>query len=1099
MISLAKLSIRRPKAALVIWLVVAVALSLIGWGVSKTLSPTITVVPGTQSSRAEKLASAQFGPTQLVPILLEGPKAQLDRQGPALVATLDKRRYTRVMSAWDAGTASASLRPSSTAAMIVVSVDRSEKSAVKYDEPQIEKLVSQRITAPVKSYVTGQPSIDRAEQSASLSNLRRDEGIAVGILFLLLLIGLRAPIAALLVTAVGGISMLAGFGLVALDGHILTLDAVGVAAGTMTGLALGTGFALLILDRFHREELPPGDDPRSAASASLHELQTTGKAILVAGSAVILALALVAVIGPTQLMVSVGTGALTCAAFATGGAVVVMPAALVLLGRRIDAFSFPAPAPLARIWTRLLQGGNWVTRRAVYAGIAAAALLAAIAVPALALKSGPESVRQLPPGSKARIAFQEVSRVMGPGWATPYNLIVVANGRPITTPALLASLHGFEVQVAKDRRVESVTGPGEINSTSTQLSSFEPSLNHSMQISDQSKSQLLELVNGLKQAGSGSSQLQSGLASASSGAGQLHSGGGSAQSGAGQLHSGLAQARSGSKQLAAGLSSALAGALALKKGANQALAGSRQLASGLATGAPQVKAGLPAIGQLAGDSASTSSAIKALQGQAQTEQAAISRAQGALQAMSSGKSDPNYQAALSALSDANGGAGAITSGLTSAGTSAATASAIAAAVQTQVAALSPQLDAAAKGAAQLEAGIKQLRDGNAQLAGGISQLGTGGGQLVGGLNQLTAGAGALQIGLGQLTSGAGQLATGLAGGVAPAGQLTTGLGQMQAAVVKARGQIPSTAQLKQLEAQSPGIFSSGYFVLAAVEGATPPNRNAATFTINLLRGGTAGQVLVVSKYASDDSRTDALGTTLDSLSARFAKAHNVQVAVGGPEGSLGDLTNATRSRIWVDVAALAVAIVLVLALALRALLLPAVATLCSLLVAASTFGFLQLMFGGGNPPLGGPGHLDPITIISVFTVAFSITIAFATVLLMRTREVYVTQSGVRNAVRTGLRQTAAATTGAGLVMIAAVIPFSTTDLLNVRALGVGVAFAILLDVLVVRPVLLPAAEAVLGRYGWWPTRSPQDVAKTAQRHERRRSRLHLPHRPRPAS
>jgi uncharacterized membrane protein YdfJ with MMPL/SSD domain len=132
----------------------------------------------------------------------------------------------------------------------VVSVDRSEKNAVKYDQPQIESLVSHKISAPVRSYITGQPSIDRAEKNASLSNLRRDELIAIGILFLLLLIGLRAPIAALVVTAVGAVSTLAGFGEVALLGKVLTLDPVGVAAGTMTGLALATAFALLILDRF---------------------------------------------------------------------------------------------------------------------------------------------------------------------------------------------------------------------------------------------------------------------------------------------------------------------------------------------------------------------------------------------------------------------------------------------------------------------------------------------------------------------------------------------------------------------------------------------------------------------------------------------------------------------------------------------------------------------------------------------------------------------------------------------------------------------------------------------------------------------------------
>ncbi len=60
------------------WLAIAAVLTLIGFGVEKTLSPTISVVPGTQSERAQKLANAQFGPTQLLPILLEGPKAQLD-------------------------------------------------------------------------------------------------------------------------------------------------------------------------------------------------------------------------------------------------------------------------------------------------------------------------------------------------------------------------------------------------------------------------------------------------------------------------------------------------------------------------------------------------------------------------------------------------------------------------------------------------------------------------------------------------------------------------------------------------------------------------------------------------------------------------------------------------------------------------------------------------------------------------------------------------------------------------------------------------------------------------------------------------------------
>jgi hypothetical protein len=93
----------------------------------------------------------------------------------------------------------------------------------------------------------------------------------------------------------------------------------------------------------------------------MRELATTGKAVLIGGSGLVLALAIVAVIGPTQLMVSLGAGMLTGAAFATGGAVVVMQAALVLLGRRIGALSFPAPAPLQRAWSHLDGSVDTVT------------------------------------------------------------------------------------------------------------------------------------------------------------------------------------------------------------------------------------------------------------------------------------------------------------------------------------------------------------------------------------------------------------------------------------------------------------------------------------------------------------------------------------------------------------------------------------------------------------------------------------------------------------------------------------------------------------------------------------------------------------------
>ena len=50
MLSLARLSIRRPKGALAAWLAIGVALSVIGFGVASSLSPSISVVRGTESA-----------------------------------------------------------------------------------------------------------------------------------------------------------------------------------------------------------------------------------------------------------------------------------------------------------------------------------------------------------------------------------------------------------------------------------------------------------------------------------------------------------------------------------------------------------------------------------------------------------------------------------------------------------------------------------------------------------------------------------------------------------------------------------------------------------------------------------------------------------------------------------------------------------------------------------------------------------------------------------------------------------------------------------------------------------------------------------------
>lgn len=1040
MVSLAKFSIRRPKLALAGWLAVAIALSLIGLGVDHAIAPQVTTPKGTETYRAQQLAEQQFGPSQLVPILLEGPKAELNRQGPKLVVALRKRANTRVLSAWDTGTASASLRPKPTAAMIIVSVDRTEKNVVKYDQPQIERLVSHTVASPAKAYISGQPSIDQALKDNSVSTIKHAALIAFGVLFVVLLLGLRAPLAAALVTIVAAATTLSAFGLMTLLGKFMSIDALALATGAIAGLARGGSFSLVMLDRFHREEQA---DPRPPLESAVSDaVGSTGRALLYAGTVMMAAMLLTDLLSATDVLAPLGIGAFLCTALATGASVVVVPAALSVFGPVVNDWRLPAPSFVSRAWDRMVAFGAPITRHPAATGSLALAGLLALAVPALAIKSGPEDIRQLPSDSKARIAFNEISRVMGVGYATPYDVVVVSPNGPITTNRRLAQLYKFEKQIAKDKAVASVTGPGgSFNPSAAELKSFGPTLTHANNVSKKSKKDLLKLIDGLGLAGSGSQQLQSGLAAASSGAGQLHSGSGQAQSGSGQLHAGLAQA--------------LAGAQALHAGANQALSGAEQLASGLAAAPGTANQSVLALGSMRSLTSTASSKVSGAQGSLSAATTDINAAVAALGSMTTGKNDPHYGDVAGALQRASGAVSGASSEITAAAPVATQAHALASVLAGQAPGLVKQLQAAATGSGQLAAGIQKLRNGNGQLETGLSQL--------------TAGAGQLQNGLGQLTAGAAQLASGLGGGVGPAGQLSAGLGTMQAAVIKARGQIPSTKDLEKLQAQSPGIFNSGYFVLAAIEGATAPNRNAATFALNLLRGGNAGQIIVASRYPLSDNRAEQLGSRLRTMSASFAKSNHFQVAIGGPAGSVFDTARDLKSKFWYVVAGVALGVAALLALLLRSVAIPVVASLCALLTTAAGFGAMQLLFGGSNPPLGGPGTFDPKTLTEVTATMFGATLLYFVVLVTRTRDFFLASGDARESLRRAMRSTVAATSGIAAITIAVVVPFMFSELVPIRRVAVAAAVAVGIAAYVIIPVLLPAAVSLLGRFGWWPT------------------------------
>ena len=120
--------LRHPRRVLAVAFVVLVVLGVVGTGVESRLQPTSLEIPGTPSAQAGEMLRRSFGDSAPFAILLRGPAAAVDRQGPALIRALRRDPKVTTLSPWDRGSVQR-LRPSPRRALILVDfhvgIDRS--------------------------------------------------------------------------------------------------------------------------------------------------------------------------------------------------------------------------------------------------------------------------------------------------------------------------------------------------------------------------------------------------------------------------------------------------------------------------------------------------------------------------------------------------------------------------------------------------------------------------------------------------------------------------------------------------------------------------------------------------------------------------------------------------------------------------------------------------------------------------------------------------------------------------------------------------------------------------------------------------------------
>ncbi|MBA2810616.1 MMPL family transporter [Streptomyces sp. KM273126] len=278
-------------------------------------------------------------------------------------------------------------------------------------------------------------------------NKKTEEGIltaeiiATPILTVLMLIIFGGVVAASMPLVVGVLAVLGGFTITRLLTYVTDISVFAINVITIIGLGLAIDYSLFIVSRF-REELAAGADERTAV---VRTMATAGRTVVVSGATVLLALAGLLIV-PLPFLHGIALGGGAAIGVAIVSALVVLPAVLVVLGRRIDALSIRGRrGPRRRdtsedtngdasggtsgddglgMWARV---GSAVMRRPAAWLVGVLAVLIVAATPFLHATFETVDERVLPAGTESRVVAETLKSEF-PGGADGTLLLMVDGG-----------------------------------------------------------------------------------------------------------------------------------------------------------------------------------------------------------------------------------------------------------------------------------------------------------------------------------------------------------------------------------------------------------------------------------------------------------------------------------------------------------------------------------------------------------------------------------------------------------------------------------------------------------------------------------------------
>src|SRR5580693_9121263 len=436
---IARLAIAAPRRILAVAALVMVAAAIFGLPAAKSLSAGGFQDPESESARALHQLTDKFGQSdQQMVILVTAPggaqSGQARQVGTDIVDQVKRSAGVyNVSSAWTGPAVNPPhlvadlVSKDGKSGLVVANMKGGENGAQNYAKAIVAHVVHDRdgVTVRAGGVATAYAQINHQNER----DLLLMESIAIPLSFLVLVWVFGGLLTAALPVALGGLAIVGSMSVLRLISFSTDVSTYALNLSNALGLALAIDYTLLIISRY-RDELADGSNRDEAL---IRTMATAGRTVLFSATTVALSMS-VMVLFPMYFLKSFAYAGVATVAFVAVAAIVVTPAAIVLLGPRLDALDvrrlgrriFGRPDPVHKPVEQLFwyRSTKFVMRRAVPIGLAVVALLLMLGVPFLGVKWGMPDDRVLPRSASAHAVGDQLRRDFTDDSATAVPVVV---------------------------------------------------------------------------------------------------------------------------------------------------------------------------------------------------------------------------------------------------------------------------------------------------------------------------------------------------------------------------------------------------------------------------------------------------------------------------------------------------------------------------------------------------------------------------------------------------------------------------------------------------------------------------------------------------